>query len=91
MNSGLLRMVSFYGTILGIFATAFFLKFVKGRAVFISAIITQIIILALFVFFKDDFSYLYLNLIGCGLVMLLASLMSIANGGQSDDVIDSDI
>lgn len=81
----------FYGTILGIFATAFFLKFVKGRAVFISAIITQIIILALFVFFKDDFSYLYLNLIGCGLVMLLASLMSIANGGQPDDVIDSDI
>ena len=34
----------FYGNILGIFLIAFFFKYVKGNAVFISALITQVII-----------------------------------------------
>ncbi len=60
----------FYGNVLGIFLLAFFVKFVKGHSVFIAAIITQIIIIGVWYF--DWLPYLWLNVLGCGLVMLLA-------------------
>ena len=60
----------FYGNVLGIFLLAFFIKFVKGRAVFIAAIITQLIIFG--VFCMEWLPYLWLNLLGCVLVMLFA-------------------
>ena len=63
----------FYGNVLGIFLLAFFVKSVKGNAVFYAAIFTQIIIIA--VWFLDLLPYLWLNLLGCMLVMLLAILM----------------
>ncbi len=63
----------FYGNILGIFLLAFFFKFVKGNAVFIAAIITQIIIII--IYRMDWLPYLWLNLIGCAIVMLLAFLI----------------
>jgi Na+/proline symporter len=66
----------FYGTILGIFMTAFFLKFVKGKSVFIAAIIAQVTIIVLFIFFNEAISYLYYNVIGCGLVMILSAVMA---------------
>jgi Na+/proline symporter len=66
----------FYGTILGIFLTAFFLKSVKGNAVFLAAIIAQASILILYHFESDRISYLYFNLIGCALVMLLSLILS---------------
>ncbi len=65
----------FYGTILGIFLVAFFLKQVKGKAVFIAAIITQIVIFSIEVLVRAGafkLSYLMYNVIGCLLVMLLA-------------------
>lgn len=58
----------FYGTILGIFFTAFFLKSVQGRAVFWAAVATQAVIFYLF-FFVDKDAYLWYNPLGCGLVM----------------------
>ncbi|MBL7782616.1 MAG: sodium:solute symporter [Saprospiraceae bacterium] len=61
----------FYGTLLGIFFTAFFLKKVGGRAVFYAAIVTQAIIAYLF-FCVDKNPYLWYNPLGCGLVMTLA-------------------
>ncbi len=63
----------FYGNILGIFLLAFFLKFVKGNAVFIAAIITQLIIVG--VWYIDILPYLWLNLIGCMLVILFALII----------------
>lgn len=60
----------FYGNVLGIFLLAFFIKFVKGNAVFLAAILTQILII--FVYYLDVLPYLWLNLLGCALVMLLA-------------------
>ncbi len=71
----------FYGNVLGIFLLAFFIKFVKSNAVFIAALITQIVIIAFYYFAiyrleelgeKPLVGYLWLNLIGCLLVMLLA-------------------
>jgi len=64
----------FYGTILGIFFTAFFLKNVGGRAVFYAAVITQAIVAYLF-FYVDKNPYLWYNPLGCGLVMLFGWLL----------------
>ena len=63
----------FYGNILGMFLLAFFVKFVKGNAVFIAALITQLIIIS--VWFLDVLPYLWLNLLGCLLVMILAMII----------------
>lgn len=63
----------FYGNILGIFLLAFFIKTVKGNSVFIAAIITQVIIIG--VYLLDVLPYLWLNLLGCIIVMLIAVLL----------------
>jgi SSS family transporter len=60
----------FYGTILGIFLTAFFLKKVIGNSVFIAAVISQITVMLLYAF--DVTAFLWLNLIGCLTVMMLS-------------------
>jgi hypothetical protein len=57
----------FYGTILGIFLTAFLLRRVGGTAVFVAAIVAEITVLACFRF--TGISFLWYNLIGCVLVM----------------------
>lgn len=64
----------FYGTILGVFFTAFFLKQVKGRAVFWAAVIAEIIVIYMF-FFVDKDAYLWYNPLGCGLVMGISWFM----------------
>lgn len=74
----------FYGVILGIFLTAFFLKRVHGRSVFYAALISESLVLT--VYFLDYYgkihlAYLWLNLIGCALVMLLAFLLQGLFGG----------
>ncbi len=58
----------FYGTILGIFFTAFFLKSVGSRAVFWAAVLTQAIVAYLFFFVSKD-PFLWYNPLGCFLVM----------------------
>jgi solute:Na+ symporter, SSS family len=59
----------FYGTVLGIFLVAFFLKRVRGHAVFLAAVISQGTVLALFTF--SGIGYLWFNVIGCALVVVL--------------------
>jgi Na+/proline symporter len=79
----------FYGTILGIFLVGFFMKAVKGRAVFIAAIATELIILLLFYLNETgtpislggreivvSIGYLWLNLIGCSLVMFISFILN---------------
>ena len=63
----------FYGNILGIFLLAFFVKFVKSNSVFTAAIITQLIIIG--VWWVDLMPYLWLNVLGCVLVILLAFIL----------------
>ena len=74
----------FYGNVLGIFLLAFFIKFVKSNAVFTAAVITQIVIILIYYFaiFRLEnlgeqalVGYLWLNLIGCALVMTIAILI----------------
>lgn len=63
----------FYGTILGIFLVAFYFKNIKANAIFISAIIIEIMIIVIFKL--DLVGYLWLNGIGCIGVILLSSLL----------------
>ena len=63
----------FYGNILGIFLIAFFIKFIRGNAVFIAALITQVLII--WVYAIDVLPYLWLNLLGCALVISIAILI----------------
>ena len=67
----------FYGTILGIFLVAFYLKKVRGNAVFISALITECFIMVLFWLSENKvigLGFLWLNAIGAIMVLLLALL-----------------
>ena len=65
----------FYGNVLGIFLLAFFIKYVRSKAVFIAALITQVIII--YVWYIDLMPYLWLNLAGCALVMGIAVLLQV--------------
>jgi len=60
----------FYGTILGIFLVAFFIKKITANSVFWAACISQIIIFL--IYFKIDISYLWLNFIGAVVTILLS-------------------
>ena len=60
----------FYGTILGVFLVAFFIKHVKGKAVFWAAIISEALIL--FIFTQDWVSFLWLNVLGALFTVLLS-------------------
>ncbi|SNY99718.1 sodium:solute symporter [Flagellimonas pacifica] len=68
----------FYGNVLGIFLLAFFFKFVKGNAVFIAALVTQVIVIL--GWYLDWMSYLWLNAFGCLLVIFLAILIESFDG-----------
>ena len=72
----------FYGTILGIFFTAFFLKNVQGRAIFYAALVGEAIVLFCFWLNKDAF--LWYNPLGCGLVMGMAWLFERFMGSGSE-------
>ena len=63
----------FYGTILGVFLVAFFLKQVKGKAVFWAAIVSEAFII--FIFTQDWVSFLWLNVIGAVLTVGIALLL----------------
>lgn len=77
----------FYGNVLGIFLIAFFLKGVKANAVFIAALITQILVIALFFLHEYDYinlPYLWLNFVGCAIVIFIALLFSYKSLGKND-------
>lgn len=64
-----------YGTILGVFLVAFYVKHVNGRAVFYAALITEAIVCICG--YQKVVAYLWLNVIGCLLVVLIAVLIQL--------------
>ncbi len=91
-SSSLIEVVNilgslFYGTILGVFLVAFYAKPVKGTAVFWAAVITEIVIIALFVlneYGKISLGFLWLNMIGAMMVYgisLIIQKMFYRSGG----------
>lgn len=65
----------FYGTILGIFLAAFYVKWVKGTAVFWAALIAEGIVLYCYRF--TDIAFLLYNIIGCAAVIGFAILLQL--------------
>lgn len=65
----------FYGVILGIFLVAFWLKRIKSNAVFIAAVVSEIMVIT--VYKLDIVSFLWLNVIGALLVILIALLLQV--------------
>jgi len=68
----------FYGSILGVFVIAFFIKSIKGNATFWGAIIGETFVLLLFyldIIEVIQLAYLWYNLIGCSMVVLTALII----------------
>lgn len=69
----------FYPALLGVFIVAFFLKHVKGTAVFWAAVAAQTVVIALFFLGKAyparEIAYLWLNPIGCFTCVLFAVIL----------------
>lgn len=62
----------FYGPILGIFLVAFYYKKITGSNVFISAILSEIAVIA--VYQLDIVSFLWLNVIGAAAVIIFSAI-----------------
>lgn len=69
----------FYGTILGIFLVAFYIKYVRAQAVFWAAVFSQIAIFVIYYFAiyifppgKEKLSYLWLNFIGVVITIIIS-------------------
>ncbi|RJE74660.1 sodium:solute symporter [Reichenbachiella sp. MSK19-1] len=82
-SENLIEMVNilgsiFYGNILGLFLVAFFVKYVQGTAVFWAAIVSQTLVITLFL--TTDIGYLWFNLIGCAGVILISMLIQTVRG-----------
>ena len=80
----------FYGTILGIFVVGFFIKWIKGKAVFIAAIGSQALILVVHFFNGKglygmfwDIGFLWYNAIGCLAVVIFGLVLQLFVGGSS--------
>ncbi|TRX21693.1 sodium:solute symporter [Flavobacterium franklandianum] len=72
----------FYGTVLGIFLVGFYIKFVHAKAIFYSAVISQITIFIIYYFAiyiypsgEEKLGYLWLNFIGAMLTIVLSIIM----------------
>jgi SSS family transporter len=81
-----------YGAILGVFMVAFFQKRIGGVAVFRAAVVTEVIVLCIFGLDNYGYlhvAYLWLNPIGCILVMLFSELFE-GRGSAPDPLLDND-
>ncbi|MFN8293567.1 MAG: sodium:solute symporter [Chitinophagales bacterium] len=71
----------FYGTTLGVFVVAFFVKYIKGTAVFFAAIVAEITVIILYQ--NETTAFLWLNMIGCLLVVLLGMVFQFVLNKQT--------
>lgn len=61
----------FYGTVLGIFIVALFIKRVTSAPVFIAALVSETVVVLLFVY--SDIGFLWYNVIGCAAVVAFST------------------
>ena len=59
----------FYGTILGIFIVAFYVKKISGNAVFIAALFTELFVI--YCWYFDVMAFLWLNVLGSAMVVFI--------------------
>jgi Na+/proline symporter len=66
----------FYGVVLGLFLVAFFLRHVGGTAVFLAAVVAEVLVVAMY--FSLNIGYLWYNLIGCAACIVLSLALQAA-------------
>ncbi|MGE0589541.1 MAG: sodium:solute symporter [Cyclobacteriaceae bacterium] len=71
----------FYGTILGIFLSAFYIKYIKSNAVFVAAIIAEAVIL--YCYFFTKVAFLLYNIIGCLVVVIVGLIIQYFENQQT--------
>jgi SSS family solute:Na+ symporter len=71
----------FYGTILGIFLVAFFVRRVRATPVFIAALVSEAAVIA--VWLGTSVGFLWFNVIGCAAVVGLALALDAAIGSRT--------
>jgi SSS family solute:Na+ symporter len=69
-----------YGTILGIFLAAFYLRRVTGTAVFIAAFVALAVVWACFKW--TPLSFLWYNVVGCVVVLALSGALTLFGVGR---------
>ena len=72
----------FYGTVLGIFLVGFYIKFVKAKAIFWGAVISQLLIF--YIYYLDVVSFLWLNFIGAILTLFLSISIQMIVGNDKE-------
>ena len=70
----------FYGTVLGLFLAAFFIRRIGAHAAFIAAIIAQLSVLLLYFTDLVQIGYLWYNLIACALVIVISYSIQLVIG-----------
>jgi SSS family transporter len=65
----------FYGTVLGIFLVAFYIKYIRAKAIFWGAVVSQLAIF--YIYWIDVVSFLWLNIIGAVLTIVISSLLQL--------------
>jgi len=65
----------FYGTVLGIFLVGFYIKFIKAKAIFWGAVMSQLTIF--YIYYLEVVSFLWLNFIGAMLTIFLSATLQI--------------
>jgi SSS family transporter len=73
----------FYGSLLGLFLAAFFIRRVTGSAAFFAALFGQTLVFVLFA--TTNIGYLWYNFIGCAAVLIVAPILqqTIFRGAES--------
>jgi SSS family solute:Na+ symporter len=74
----------FYGVILGIFLVAFWINYVKGNAIFIAAVISELLVIL--IYNLNLVSFLWLNVIGVVLVIFFGVLIQLILPGKKQIV-----
>ncbi len=74
----------FYGTILGLFVVAFFLRFVTATPVLVGAVAALGTVVTLF--FTTDVGFLWFNVIGCGIVVAVSCLLEGARRARGPSI-----
>jgi uncharacterized sodium:solute symporter family permease YidK len=71
----------FYGTVLGLFVVAFFVRRVTATPVLLAALVAQAVVFALF--FLSDLGFLWYNVVGCGVVVVLSLALELMGLGDA--------
>ena len=82
----------FYGTMLGVFLLAFYVKFVTGTPVFVGAILSEVLVISLFLLERAGLvsvAWLWYPVIGCTVVVLTALAIQVFGFSQSKNSNDA--